>query len=420
MPITKGTKINMILMFKDIPVANISFGVTGMFSSIKGFYNRTLMPPGTRVLDDFVEKRFKEWIDNRSIPTIRPNIMELNKLTGMSNPTQYYFQNRGASLNDCYWFQTEEQYNMDFGWDDINFFDNNYSLYSGEELLNLLPTFLNENFESPNFTTNGKMSKMWVKQGDKDILYKTGTLEACDQEVFNEILASEIASRLGINHVDYTLTKLMLKDGNERFFCKCENFCNKDWEFIPAQSMMVENDSIGKKGFIKYMEKNNLISHIYQMLVLDYIISNKDRNPSNFGVIRDTNTLEVVGMAPLFDNGTSLWCDWYENPIGQDDSSKPFELTHEKQIKMINDFSWLDLDVLDGINIYAHELYSKSNIPEEVQSEIINCMMLNIEKLKDIVISNNKSIGINIENDDNEDLNILKKPKISKADNGFG
>ena len=46
-----------------------------------------------------------------------------------------------------------------------------------------------------------------------------------------------------------------------------------------------------------------------RMLVLDYLIVNEDRHQNNFGVIRNADTLEYPGAAPIYDSGTSLWFD---------------------------------------------------------------------------------------------------------------
>jgi hypothetical protein len=49
-----------------------------------------------------------------------------------------------------------------------------------------------------------------------------------------------------------------------------------------------------------------------QMLSLDFMVVNEDRHQNNFGVIRDANTLEWIGAAPIFDSGTSMW---YDKPL---------------------------------------------------------------------------------------------------------
>ena len=45
------------------------------------------------------------------------------------------------------------------------------------------------------------------------------------------------------------------------------------------------------------------------MCVLDAIILNTDRHYGNFGVLFDTDTLEIQGMAPVFDHNRSLLPD---------------------------------------------------------------------------------------------------------------
>lgn len=42
------------------------------------------------------------------------------------------------------------------------------------------------------------------------------------------------------------------------------------------------------------------------MCVLDAVILNTDRHYGNFGVLFDTDTLDIIGMAPVFDHNRSL------------------------------------------------------------------------------------------------------------------
>ena len=80
-------------------------------------------------------------------------------------------------------------------------------------------------------------------------------------------------------------------------------------------------------------------NQICQMLVLDCIVANSDRHFNNFGFIRDANTLEWYGLAPVFDTGTSLFHDLsvYDLRNGFADiehkiKSKPFAKTHQENI----------------------------------------------------------------------------------------
>ena len=43
------------------------------------------------------------------------------------------------------------------------------------------------------------------------------------------------------------------------------------------------------------------------MLVFDALIYNEDRHYGNFGVLVDSRTCKILGAAPIFDNGMSLF-----------------------------------------------------------------------------------------------------------------
>jgi hypothetical protein len=110
---------------------------------------------------------------------------------------------------------------------------------------------------------------------------------------------------------------------------------------------------------------------IDMMLVLDFIIVNIDRHYNNFGLIRDANTLEWLSVAPIYDSGTSMWCTKLPKDMNAESlqlDSKPFRTKHIKQINFVKDFSWLDLDKLDGIeNEYADILIDFASDATELE-----------------------------------------------------
>jgi hypothetical protein len=55
------------------------------------------------------------------------------------------------------------------------------------------------------------------------------------------------------------------------------------------------------------MQIPNTLENLKYMLVVDYIMANSDRHFNNFGAVRDAETLEWIGFAPIFDCGTSMW-----------------------------------------------------------------------------------------------------------------
>ena len=78
------------------------------------------------------------------------------------------------------------------------------------------------------------------------------------------------------------------------------------------------------------------------MFTLDYLVANTDRHFKNFGFIRDVNTLEWKGTAPIYDTGNSMF---YEDSLynlknpklsaSEKIKAKPFNSNHKKQFALI-------------------------------------------------------------------------------------
>lgn len=95
--------------------------------------------------------------------------------------------------------------------------------------------------------------------------------------------------------------------------CECPNFTNIVTEFIPAIDIV----NIGKKPngmsyyeyYIKLCESNGVSVRAFleYQIESDFIISNLDRHFNNFGIIRDSRTLQWLKTAPIFDSGNSFF-----------------------------------------------------------------------------------------------------------------
>ena len=108
------------------------------------------------------------------------------------------------------------------------------------------------------------------------------------------------------------------------------------------------------------------------MLTLDYLILNQDRHYNNFGLIRDVNSLKMIGHAPIFDSGTSLWNGVATSFISnQQEESKPFRKTHPEQIKLIKESKWFDKDKLYGIEDEFNEIMKQSPYIEDNRRSVI-------------------------------------------------
>ena len=78
-----------------------------------------------------------------------------------------------------------------------------------------------------------------------------------------------------------------------------------------------------------------------RLIVCDDIIANTDRHFRNFGIIRNMETLECR-PAPIFDSGTSLWCERDLAALMEGDfsfTSKQFEASPARQMLLVEDLS---------------------------------------------------------------------------------
>jgi hypothetical protein len=122
------------------------------------------------------------------------------------------------------------------------------------------------------------------------------------------------------------------------------------------------------------------------MLTVDYLIVNSDRHFNNFGAVRNAETLEWFGPAPIFDCGTSMWHDRVPQMIrpALKNPSKPFRNDHNEQIKLVGSFDWLNLDALNGIEEeYSDLLKQSAFIDEERRSKLCFALQMRVKLLKE-------------------------------------
>jgi len=110
------------------------------------------------------------------------------------------------------------------------------------------------------------------------------------------------------------------------------------------------------------------------MITLDYIIANEDRHFTNFGFVRNADTLDWLGAAPIFDSGTSLWHNALD--VAAPRKCQPFSTTHEEQIKLVSDFSWFKVEALQGLYQEVAEIFTKSHIIGESRANAIAVAIL--------------------------------------------
>lgn len=261
--------------------------------------HRQLLPLDMGLSDAGVLK----WLQRRVIPKNRAHVAEILKTFGLSvNDTRGIIDVcKGLSLNDSYWVVPRDfpgvfaQYNL---------YENRFS-----EILSLVAyTGIGQSdaafTTSPELTTNGMLPKAWrFIEGEGIYLYKGGTFGAANtgNEPYSEFYSGQIAQAMGLNAVPYGL-----ENWKGILASRCRLFTDIDTSYIPVGRIVREG---GLKACLDYYEKlgPEAYEQVRSMLVFDAVIYNEDRHFGNFGILRDNRSGAVIGAAPIFDNGLSLF-----------------------------------------------------------------------------------------------------------------
>jgi hypothetical protein len=244
-----------------------------------------------------------KWIKARTIPSNRAYVENFLAKLGLNEKDTKGIIDicKGLSLNDSYWIV-----DGDFAgtFKKFNLYENPFSnmiawtAFTGYGSLNRT-TFRS----SPEFTTNGMLAKCWRRVDGKIMLFKSGTegFANSGKEPYSEFYAYQVAEVMGLNAVQYNLSKWKGK------LCStCELFTDIETSYISIGRLVNEG---GVKAVLKYYKElgEEYYQNTVDMFVFDALICNTDRHFGNFGVLIDNKTNKIISTAPIFDNGLSLF-----------------------------------------------------------------------------------------------------------------
>lgn len=275
----------------------------------------------------------KHFILNKLIPKNRANLecflsavnIELDDFKAILD------YSKGLSIIDAYWITRDDG----LRYEDFNLFDNEINEELSLAVFNGTKAKVNNTVLSPEFTTNGAIPKCWIKKDDGYYLYKSSTgylgFANTGNEPYSEYYSCQLLKELGIPYIDYDLE--MYQD---EIVSVCKIFTSKDIAYVPIH-LVANIDDIDKA--YNWCLEHNLEEAFGDMIIFDALIYNHDRHLGNFGVIKDNHTGDILGMAPIFDNGAGL--------LAYTSLSKFKDLeTFEDYYKNDNDFNlsnyWID------------------------------------------------------------------------------
>lgn len=294
--------------------------------------------------------------------------------------TELLVKSYALSLTDQYWICPERE---KLSWKDKNYFTHVFSEDIGEVLFGKEKESENISFDSPDLTTGGCLKKRWKIINGKRCLIKGGS-NPYRQQPFNEVIATKIMARLGIEHVPYSI---LWENGEP--YSVCGDFVTADTELISAWRIMQTQKKDNRKSVYRHfvdccqtLGAPDVVPALDKMIVLDYLIANEDRHLNNFGLLRNAETLEWLGFAPVFDSGSSLGYDKLNAEIraNKNITCKPFKKCHEEQLKLVSDFGWIKTDCLADLGKIAEEVFSDARVAEFINESRVHAITESMQR----------------------------------------
>ena len=388
------------LMNRDHPVLEFDYDLeTHLATRISRVVDAVHAPLGLFDERGNVSKRdLNYWWRNRAIPASREQIDRVLDNLRLESTLELAERNFGLSLSDRYWLDDMDSPQR---WEDINFFDNDFSddlgvLTLGQDSGSGSPgdcdvDYAHVNLTSPNSTLGGDLRKKWKIMDGRRVLVKAG-VGAFNQEPFNEVIATELHRRL---LPPGTFTEYSLLTENRRVYCACDNMLREDEELISAYDLIRKRKQRNSESDLAFYLRccfelgiEDAICGLSQMFACDYVLANRDRHWRNFGVMRDVETLRGTRLAPIFDTGSCLWSDavQLELPIDFRYVAKPFKRDGMRPYDQLRLFEgslgWVDGQVLaDFPDFVGDMLGTNPNIPDMRIDRIVTQVRKNVDDL---------------------------------------
>lgn len=361
---------------------------TGIINHVEEVCSPSHVPVGVCVKNGVVDRAgLNHWWIGRSIPASRSGLREALELLNTSSSELLLKKCLGLSLSDQYWIRPQDS---KMQWRDVNFFDHSFSEDVGRALFGQTPKNTVQDLMSPDNTSDGWLRKKWVVKDGMRCLVKGGSLPF-QQEPINEAIASVLMDRMGaaVRHVHYDL---LWEDGLP--YSMCEDFITRDTELVTAWRIYNTSKKPNHVSVYEHFTHccdvlgiPDVRSSLDKLLTVDYLIANTDRHMNNIGAVRNANTLEWIGLSPIFDCGTSLWHNQPTNLVGTDATEcRPFAKSHDRQIQLVSSFDWLDVSRLaDTEHAFADLLSESPYIDADRRSSLSSAFAHRIESLNRIV-----------------------------------
>lgn len=220
----------------------------------------------------------------------------------------------------------------------------------------------------------GSYLKSYGFSSGKKVYYKLSYFDKENNlfgyEAINEIIAGRIMDILSYQHLEYNLIHALINiDGKEY-----ETYLNSSLDFKEKgeSKITLENyyslNKYDNEDILSFVKRIGFIEDIYKMIIIDFLINNRDRHGANIELIYNNKT-KKLRFAPLYDQGLSFLSPYYKkedilkyNPkeekkansyIGSSDLKNNLNYVPKEylpNIKLDYDYVFKDLeDIVDNI-----------------------------------------------------------------------
>lgn len=206
--------------------------------------------------------------------------------------------------------------------------------------------------------TAGTFLKSQSTLDGEKIYYKLSNFDSekgiIGHESVNEIVVDRLLDILQVPHLEYQLIYADIEvDGRiyTTWVCASKDFKRKGESKAALDDYFIANRE-GNETHYEFCVRNGWQEYIDTMLVLDYLILNRDRHGANIEILRNARK-RSIRIAPLFDHGLSLLCSCFSEKDITD-----FDITADKPCQnYIGSRSALDnLRLVKNPNVFKGKL----------------------------------------------------------------
>jgi hypothetical protein len=357
------------LMHKDIPVCLMKIAEDG---SLGGFRINETAAEHFPIGGQMNEMKFYDWWRDRAIPKTRHGAKTALQRLGYASTNSALVDNLALSLSDCDWIKPRGE---DLTWRDVNLYVNDFVDTFGELTINSGSVIdISKRTKFSCAASQGELQKKWCIDASGRRYMIKGNYGESYQQSLNELFATELHKKQGFNnYTEYTLVKLKVEGDTEGLGCLCYDFCSENLECISAWELLQtiktrQNESLYhplKKVCMDLgMTEQTFTDFTDYQIMTDYLLSNIDRHMNNIAVVRNPDTLELLGFAPIYDSGNSMF---YNIPYEQLGRVRLDEIkTHsfvEKEMRLLSyvcNRNAVDLDKTDvDFRIYEKDIIER-------------------------------------------------------------